>query len=288
MSVKIHSKDLSRHGLTIIRPSDPSFDSEVEAEASLKDKKKDLTEDLKPFSVLIKNSGTKTVIAYTIRWEMTSSTGETTYYDKSYAVLEALTGGQKTLELLAKTNTDRTIKPNKRILLPLLSLNDNYGIRLEGPRDEVEQYKQEAAEKNRAMLLRRAASDLARRYTDITVTLDGVLFDDGTFVGPDSTGLFDSVKAYTDARSDLLNAVSQALNNKTSYDQLFKAIETIANGPEVDITSSSTPVDHYNDAKKLFAEQILQMKRAYGDEKALRAVFAIHGRQRPKLKKLKD
>ena len=34
------------------------------------------------------------------------------------------------------------------------------------------------------------AQEIAKQFSKVTIAVDGVFFDDGTFVGPDTTGFF--------------------------------------------------------------------------------------------------
>jgi len=56
--------------------------------------------------------------------------------------------------------------------------------------------------------------DKARQLSEsvkVIVSIDGVLFADGTFVGPDSQGYFGSLKAEIDARRDLVEEIASGV-----------------------------------------------------------------------------
>lgn len=125
MEVKVNAKDLPEHGLIIIRPSDPSFDSL--AADLFKDVPNEEVESLKPFSVLIKNETDRTVVSQTIIWELTQTDGKKISLTKASINSEALTEGKDYFEAVARTNLDNTIRPNSIQLFSLLPLSRSGG-----------------------------------------------------------------------------------------------------------------------------------------------------------------
>src|SRR5205823_9882488 len=51
--------------------------------------------------------------------------------------------------------------------------------------------------------LKQAGSQLLSKCAELIASIDGVFFDDGTFVGPDQAGLFDQVKTQVEAKLEL-------------------------------------------------------------------------------------
>lgn len=269
MYLKVNAKDLPEHGLIIIRPSDPSFDS-IAAEL-LKGKPSDEVESLKPFSALIKNEGDRTVVAYTLVWELTGVDGKKTTYRKVSANSEALTEGQDFFDALARTDINPTIKPNSTRLFSLFQpLSGGGGGGSSLSREQIQS----------------AGSQLATKYSDITVSIDGAFFDDGTFVGPDTTGFFDKIQIQVNAKLDVVAAIAEKVKLKKSDDEVFKDVEVKANykGKHF-LDERATLTDRYNHYSKSFATQLLQMRRIYGDKKAIAIALRSAGKPRLKLKK---
>jgi hypothetical protein len=270
MKVKLHAKDLPEHGLRIILPSDPSFDGRMNA--LLKGRAGEATEILKPFSFIVDNKGPRNAVAYMIEWCFTGAGGDDECYRQAYTSPAALMEGEPPVpdEMEEQSNH---IKPNRARLFSLLNPDGSGTFRVPASAEEAGQIKAGAGI-DRQALLRRYGAELAK-YTDITVAVDGVFFDDGTFAGDDTTGFFAMVKAEVDARRDLLNDMALGLSQLgRSKEEVFRYVETVANQPDVEISSGATPAEFYNFYKKFYAAQTLRTRGPLGDEKAL--AVALH------------
>lgn len=280
MKVKLHAKDIPEHGLRIIAPTDPSFDGKLNA--LLKGQMSETMEILKPFSFIIENKGQRTVVAHMIEWCFTGSDGKSECSRHMYISPMSLMEGETLSEEMQEQSD--YIKPNKSRLLSLVEPNGTGGFRVDISPDEAEQIGRGAAVDRKA-LLRRYGAELAK-YTDITVSLDGVFFDDGTFAGDDTTGFFSIMKAHVDARRDLLNDVALGLSQlHKSKEEVFRYVEAVANQPDIDITSNSTPTEFYNYYKKFYAAEMLRLRRSWGDDKTLAFSLSPLKKPWPKLEK---
>src|SRR5918912_2147203 len=85
--VAMNVKDLPEHGLILVTSADPSFS---ELTANLYQESDNSMEALKPFSVLLKNMGNKTVIAYQLKWELTQPDGRILTNTQGFTNLEKL------------------------------------------------------------------------------------------------------------------------------------------------------------------------------------------------------
>jgi hypothetical protein len=120
-------------------------------------------------------------------------------------------------------------------------------------------------EKDHGASLNILAEELAQA-SSITVSLDGVIFDDGTFAGPDSTGFFARVKAMLDAEHDLLTEMDLSLKEHKTPAAVFRHIEEVAQGPAVQPRPDSPPDDIYNYYKARYAKRFLRAKGTSADE----------------------
>src|SRR6185295_4351954 len=100
--------------------------------------------------------------------------------------------------------------------------------------------------------------------SDITVSLDGVFFDDGTFVGPNVSGFFERIQAMVSAKLDLISEIALA-NEQGKVEEAFDSVRAKGVVADVKITSESTPEDYYRYYSKLFAGEISAMKMHYGN-----------------------
>jgi uncharacterized protein (UPF0335 family) len=275
MELKINAKDLSEHGLIIIRPSDPSFDSL--AADFFKDFSSEEVENLKPFSILIKNETDRTVVSQTVIWELTKTDGKKISLTKMSANSEALTDGQDYFDALARTNMDDTIRPNSIQLFSLLPLSRSGGGG--GPFQQANPDNTEKIERLRSM-----RTELATKYTEITVSIDGAFFDDGAFVGPDINGLFDKVQAQVKAKRDLVLGLAKKIELKMDIEEVFQEAESKA-GTDTVPDLNSTPADEYNYFSKFFANQFRQLRKFYGDNKIFAHILRSARKPEPKLRK---
>ncbi len=263
-SIKMHIKDLPHHNLRLISPSDPSFDERVNKE--FRGQSNEVTDALKPFSVFLENKGESTVVGYLIQWCFTKADGSNQYYRKALLNPQALMGDQNLSPELSRQSGQ--IEPHSAIFLSLLSPQGGGNLGIKISREEAEEFRQ-GKRLDQSTLLQRFRAEAAQ-CTAITVSIDAAVFDDGTFVGPDTSNFFNQTKAVIEAKRDFLNELAAGLSNssKLGDSQHGRLQETAAQQLE-DLGSKSTPSDYYNYFKKLAAIEFLQAKNAQGEEQAL-------------------
>ena len=283
-SIQMHIKDLSDHGLKLIDASDPSFDAMLRAELS--GKSDDVVEAMKPFSVFLKNTGSRAVVAYLVQWVYTRTDGTNQYYRKAVMNPEALVQGKKRIE--AAKGILESIEPSSSRLLTLLSPDGSGMLQVTLTPSEAEGVKNGTIKFDRATLLQRFSNEV-QEYAAITVSIDGAFFDDGTFVGPDMTGFFDQSKAAIDGKRSLLEKIDNDLSNKNRTPaEIYRDLEEIASQAAQRLDSESSPADYHKYFKAMYANEILRMKSIHGDEKALVVAVGPLGKPWLELKKKED
>ena len=95
-------------------------------------------------------------------------------------------------------NADEVIQPNSTWLIS----PDLPARKLSGPLEEINTGRD-----------REALAEAQAACPTMTVTLDGVFFDDGTFIGPDTNDFFAKVKAQMDVRHEVLQGVQSDLKS---------------------------------------------------------------------------
>jgi len=264
VSIKMHIKDLPQDNLRLISPSDPSFDERLRKE--LKGESNEVVETLKPFSVFLENKGGRPVVAYLIQWCFTRADGGNQYYRKAVLNPQALMDGEDLSPELARQSG--RIERDSAIFLSLVSIDGSGMLRAEVSPKEAEEFRQ-GKTADQASLLQRFIAQ-AGQYAEITVSIDGAFFDDGTFVGPDTSNFFAHTKAAIDAKRDLLNEIALGLSNSAmTTDSLYAHIQATAAQTSESIDSESTPTQYYNYFKTFYASDILQTKKLHGQDKAL-------------------
>jgi hypothetical protein len=264
VNMRMHIKDVPQHNLRLIGPSDPSFDERLRKE--LKGEANEVVETLKPFSVFLENRGPKAVVAYLIQWCFTKPDGSNQYYRKGVVNPQALMDGENLSPELRQQSG--WVEPDSARFLSLLAPDGGGMLRAEVSPKEVEEFRQ-GKKFDQTWLLERFGAQAAK-FTEITVSIDGAFFEDGTFVGPDTTRFFDQTQAVINAKRDFLKELAEGLSNSArNRDQLYERIRETATQPIESIDSSSTPADYYNYFKKLAATEFLRTKDIQGEDKAI-------------------
>lgn len=262
--IELHVKDLPQHKLRLISPSDPSFDERLRIE--LKGESNEVVDALKPFSVFFENKGERPVVAYLIQWCFTSKDGSNQYYQKALLDPHALMDAENLTPDYKRQSG--WIEPQSARLLSLLSPDGGGMVRTEVSPKEAEAFKK-GKRFDQTSLLQRYTARLGK-YTEITVSIDGAFFDDGTFVGPDTSSFFTKTEALIDARKDLLNEIVAGQSNPAmTREALFRRIEETATQPTGSIDSNSTAADYYKYFKTFYASEFLQTKKTQGEDQAL-------------------
>jgi hypothetical protein len=102
----------------------------------------------------------------------------------------------------------------------------------------------------------------------MSVSLDGAFFDDGTFVGPDTTGFFARVEAMRNGQRDALRDMINDKRLGRSDAEVFKHLEDVANQRVT--TNPKEPSEFYNRYKKDTANEFLRLRAVDGETKTLR------------------
>jgi hypothetical protein len=281
VGIKIHAKDLPEHGLIIVKPSDPEF--EVIAFASIPNLTRDELEALRPFSMAIKNTGPKMLVAHTIIWEGANPEGRHESYVMSYANSEVFTDRLEFLSTIDRTNLDKTIKAGSSRLLSLVPMR-RAGPSGGGGGSRGEQIKEDDA------------TDLTQRreqlrtqfmgYSDLTISIDGAFFEDGEFVGPDVSHSFERLEAQVEAKRQLRTFVAESVKLKKTPAQIFQELQTRADMPVNPPTQQSSVSDYSDYFTKFFANQFILQRRYFGDGLLERLVRSA-GQPQPRLTRSK-
>lgn len=286
VNIPINVKDLPEYGLKLIAPTDPSFKGKLSALA--KNKAYPLAEDLSYYSVLLENKGGKAIVGYRLKWEMIKADGSVSVrqaggFNMGAFMYEGLPG-------LENLSSDGFALKSASIAFvsPVGSLSEEGSGTITGyargsaDPAALDQFRQNIKDKHFPSLVDNVISDL-QNYSSITVSFDGVFFQDGTFVGPDTTGFFSAIEARIDAKRELLQEIAFAVQRKRSLDEIFIYIEEIAGSPPPNRRLNQS--DLYNFYKKMEAEDVLRMKTATNGQRAVEMLLQQYRKAWPKLKK---
>jgi hypothetical protein len=254
----------------------------------IKDEKRDLlvaVEANKPLFVFLKNTGPNDVVAYSLKWEFLNANGTVVTRSISFANPGAFSGAKpsavdRTLMesvSLVRSNTSKFVSLDSSLGSLVHSVLNNGG---QPGTDEL--YRALNAYLARSKESRDALLGTA---TAGSVSLDGAFFDDGTFVGPDTTNLFAKLQAEIAAQKDVAGVVNQGLKEEKSPQDISRQVEEIARDPRLRQFDDPALSNHYNHFAKLFARELLNIKEAKGNGNMLKHAKRILDTEYPVLRK---
>lgn len=257
VQVRFNKRDFPEHGVHLVTPVDLSFDQTVSEYFKNKS-----PETFKPFSVFIQNSGDKMIAAYALTWEFAKKDGKLMSNTVGYSEPGILMGDEMPKDLIHTT----AITPNS--------------VRCFSWGSQIQQT--EDPEKNSSEVRARLTSELSQA-TDVTVSLEGVVFDDGTYVGP-STMFFEQMQAIINAKVDLLREIELA-SKENKVDQVLELISAESMAPDVAMASEFSIEAYYRHFRKLYASEMTNMTRAHGKEAMVQHLVRSSRRAHPVLRK---
>jgi hypothetical protein len=274
VSPMLKVQGLPQHNIFIVDQSDPSFE---ELFTSLVKIPGEFAEDVKRFSVFITNKSDRTVASYVVKWEFLRADGKTVSSTKAYSQLNSLDGNAR--------NQPPALKPHSSGLVSLINeiQEHKYPATFIGDDSAFPAAKQSAAKNNMTQRINKL-HDKLKTSVSWSVTLDGVLFTDGTFVGPDTTGYFDRIKARFDARDDLLREMSD-ISAKPA--EVFNHAKNVPNAERPKLKGLKVS-DFYDRSKAELAREIITRQKNMGDQQTIDFIKSESGKPRIQLTKLPD
>ena len=267
MQVRLNKRDLPDCGVHIITALDPSFDS-----IARKHFQNELPETLKPFAVFVQNSGNRMLVAYVLTWKFVKEDGKVTTKSMGYSEPGILMGNEIPTGPGFKHTT--AIEPQA-----VRCFSWDRQIEPEGKPVRNTPNQPPATPIDNSSLLRALLANELSNATDVTVSVDGVVFDDGTFVGSNLV-FFQQLQAAVNAKIDLLHEIVEA-DEQGKLDQALERINSKSQEPDVTFSSEFSAEEYYRYFRKLDASEITGLNRAYGREKLVPHLLKSYRRARP-------
>jgi len=274
MQVRFNKRDLPEHGVHIITPVDASFDDLV-----TKYFKNKSSETLKPFSVFIQNSDSRMVVAYALTWEFAKKDGKITSQTVGYSEPGILMGNEMPKDPAFRHKT--AIEPGGVRCFSWNSQIEQDAV--ENSESSVSPLARQQTQENRASEVWASLESELSQATDVTVSVDGVVFEDGTFVGSNLI-FFQQLQAIVNAKVDLLREIALA-SQRGNIDQAFESITAKSMVPDVVLGSEFSADNYYLYFRKIYAAELTNMTSAYGKEKLVPSLVKSYSRARPILRK---
>jgi hypothetical protein len=231
----------------------------------------------------------KRVIAYTLKWEMVTQDGQ---------VITRLRRASRN-DLLAKTGKEGLLSPDDTAtLLPqtarffsLFGYADGQQVKLKGtgPDRPARDNRQLMKKIDETGAIGRINEQL-KRTVSVTLSIDAALFEDGTFVGEDTTSHYHRMNAQVDVKKNLVQELGSRLKSGESYESVMNSIQERSSSLSAFVTTPAHDATaeqitkHY---EKRSLDEILEMRAGFqSDEMALRQfIWVYHDAEYLKIRK---
>ncbi len=261
---QIEAVGLAKHGLEVIPPNHPKFSKLMTAKKP---------GPVAPFSVLVVNNSDRAVTSCTLKWEVVSPDGQTTiqFRTKVDPIETIYEGG------IAHLNEGIAAKGNLLFSLTEISSRDN------------------PSRTGTGFSMGGGGSNITAKLSasvKVAVSIDGVLFADGLYVGPDANNYFELFRGQVEADRDLASEIDRLVNDgatpETIANHLRKAAHTQSD--EVQIPAGEDPQYSFGKwmQRRSYAAVLLLMREKNGDQPILDRVRAELRKPEIKLRKVKE
>jgi hypothetical protein len=235
-----------------------------------------------PTSVFLINGSNKALVAYDLTYDFRAADGKVSSNEFSPIFVSALMDLPR--YRLAEDQAVVILPGRARLISPLFGLGLSKG-------QVPPSFGDESDEKRQKELMRSAIKSTLAWTSSVTITLDGVFFEDGSFVGPDASEFFEITKAKIDAQRDMLEWFVEAVRKRErkgeSTDTVFSELEAIVKElPRA--TSQGSPADCYKNEKLGLAQEILRMRDRIGAAKVILEKTRVLETKWPLLHKVGD
>ncbi|HET9183311.1 MAG TPA: hypothetical protein VFP59_14330 [Candidatus Angelobacter sp.] len=240
--------DFKSRGVTLTVPSDPEFEQRVE-QGLQENSRSDAVHAVKGISALLRNTTNKAIIGYALRWRFTYPDGTSTLRRVTYVQPGALLDDGHTKHP-SSVATSTVIAPGEsRLISEVASLGAHSHTNLAGDLRVLQHVDEINA--------------LANRSSEVTVMVDAVLFDDGSFIGPDETHFIKNFVASFDALQDFYRDLV-ALNDSG------KAEREIMEWVSKQNTGNTYPLSQSEFERAVAANEFVAVAQQYGFSSAIR------------------
>lgn len=254
--VRFNVEDFPEHGIFLIVPSDPPFANS--------------------YSVLLKNTGSRTVVGHRIKWECVDSRGNISPMASrisSNIVSWVFLHGEESARRMALNSSQDVIRP------------DSIGLISFGSSARPLERDGEGAVSSTTALDESGVPEPVEGCARVTVIAEGIFFDDGAFIGP-NTNFFAEVKTQLEARYEILQGVQNDLRAGKSADEIFRGLERIRDRERIDLGENPTSDELRTYFRNLFAKDLLGRKELWGADRALEEVQRLLSRPWVNLRRL--
>jgi len=204
---EITTTDLPNHGLLLVGANDQRFGSLFSATAP--PSAAQALQEMQPYSVILKNSTNRKLVAYALKWKYLSVDGSSSERISRFTQVHEFKDGN-TSRSSTQSARQSIGAGEQRILGPFFNIGAGWHGSIPG-----------------AAILARQVSELSGKV-QVAVSLDAAIFEDGELCGPNSTALDVIVSATLAAQNDVYHEILNS--NDAALQSLLPADTAIPKG----------------------------------------------------------
>jgi hypothetical protein len=295
----VAKNDLQKYGVEVISSTDSNFNSEFLKYVGGHDDLLPVASSLKPFALFIKNNSSKEIVGISLRWKFTDLEGKSTVIPQSEANPGVLMG----IKPIDPNMVGKTSLINRKEMKFFTYFSDIAvqrimfaNLRFKNPSVAYPDPVGSGAGLSYTSNLNSQKERLFTAYVDFSVTVDAVLFNDGTFVGENENFFLDSLRGDIDARREILTYLEQAKSaGKTSGGIIEDILSKTANIPEnptrnrpVSATREQAYELSYKNYLKNLEKEIVLKRSRVSDDYILQQLQIVRAAEFIPLRKIDD
>jgi hypothetical protein len=225
------------------------------------------------FSVFVANNSDQAIASCTLKWEILLPDGRTiTRYKTKTGELDIVSEG-------GVTHLSEGIATKGHLLFSLMDSSHP---------DNSAQTGIEFREGGGAPDLNAQLSDSVK----VKVSIDGALFVDGTYVGPDSNNYFELFRGKVEGNRELNEEIAQLIDAGAKPEVIIGHLQRVANVRSSEVKSPAGEVPQYLFGKWMqknsYARLLLAMGKYKGDQAVLDRVRTEMSKPQIKMRRLKE
>lgn len=225
MNLEINN-DLQAYGIEVIASSNTNFDSELMKFIGGREILLPLVEVAKPLVFFIKNNSSKEVVGVSLRWNFVKPDGKTHIFPSGASSKGVLMG--------MKVRDPWMIGKTSLINSGDLRFFSHFGISqtIENMNKSIKygrfEYNRTPEDIQRDISYVEYQKKWMEDVSGVSVSIDGIVFNDGTFVGEDKNFFFDSTNGWIQARRDFIKTLREGkLSGKSDTEILEQFISDV-------------------------------------------------------------
>ena len=254
-AIEVSTKGLPSCRLKLVGPGDHSFKQMMSE--FFGNEPQELIRMATPTCVFLMNGSDKALVGYDLTYEFLAPDGKATSNEAGGVLMPALM--HQPWSTMPEDLMVAIVPGSARLISPLFSIG---GL----SKGQTIPVADEADEKRQKELFGGAIKYTLDWSSSLTVSLDGVFFEDGSFVGPDASQFFEVTKAAVDANRDVLEWFATAVRKREQKGENVESVFSELQGMVKDLSQpfKGTPADSYGIHKLKAVEAILRMREKLG------------------------